>query len=216
MGDTLKAGASLSVGESLISANRTYTVTLREGGDLVLLADDAVVWSSGTDGTGATTATLREDGNFVLTTDGGASVWNSGTAGESGVWLVLQNDRNLVLYEGEGQAVWSSHTFVWPPTPPPGQARPPVRQRAAKPAAKSRIPLDPITTADGATLVPVTRISLVGGRTVVGAFTIKDGKTTWTPAIDGGRVAMLGVLTGLIAATLGAAAVYRKPPWPSL
>ncbi|WP_372512409.1 hypothetical protein [Gordonia aquimaris] len=49
-----------------------------------------------------------------------------------------------------------------------------------------------------------------------GAMTSAGAATTWTPVVDGGRVALIGVVTGLIAATLGSAAVLRQPPWPRM
>lgn len=75
---------------------------------------------------------------------------------------------------------------------------------------------DPITIDDHTTMIPVTRRGLRGTRVPVGAYTVTDGSTTWTPAVDQGRVALIGVLTGLIAATLGTAAVLRQPPWPRM
>lgn len=73
---------------------------------------------------------------------------------------------------------------------------------------------EPIRIDDHTTVVPVSRRSLRGRATAVGIFTISGGTTTWTPAVDGGRVALIGVLTGLVAASLGSAAVLRQPPWP--
>ncbi|WP_072802944.1 hypothetical protein [Rhodococcoides yunnanense] len=69
---------------------------------------------------------------------------------------------------------------------------------------------------DHTTVLPVSRRTRWGGAVPVGIFTVTEGSTTWTPAIDGGRVALIGVLTGLIAATLGSAAVLRQPPWPKM
>ena len=84
----------------------------------------------------------------------------------------------------------------------------------------------PYETADGVTVVPVAKL---GGRQrgaqdtdlrlaarPVGVFVIKDGEATWTPAVDSTRIALVGALTGLIAATLGTLAMVRRPPWPDL
>ncbi len=85
----------------------------------------------------------------------------------------------------------------------------------------------PYETADGATVVPVARVR---GRTrpvaqdtdlhltarPVGVFVIKEGEATWVPAVDSTRIALVGALTGLIAATLGTLAMVRRPPWPDL
>jgi hypothetical protein len=33
------------------------------------------------------------------------------------------------------------------------------------------------------------------------------------PAFDANRIALIGVLTGLLAAVIGSLAVFRQPPW---
>lgn len=63
-------------------------------------------------------------------------------------------------------------------------------------------------TADGATIVPVVR--------PVGVFVVKDGKATWQPAVDATRIALMGILVGLVSATLAGIAMIRRPPWPDL
>ncbi len=75
---------------------------------------------------------------------------------------------------------------------------------------------DPITIDERTTMIPVSRRGFRGRPTAVGAYTVTDGATTWTPAVDSGRVALIGVLTGLVAAALGSAAVLRQPPWPRM
>jgi hypothetical protein len=84
------------------------------------------------------------------------------------------------------------------------------------------------TTADGTTVIPVTTVrglSRPGGREgrfalsakPAGAFVIKDGgKAVWIPAVDAGRIAMMGILVGLVAAGLAGVAMVRRPPWPDL
>jgi hypothetical protein len=47
-------------------------------------------------------------------------------------------------------------------------------------------------------------------------FTIRNGQASWTPAVDGGRIALIGVITGLLAAAIGSLAVLRQPPWPRI
>ena len=83
----------------------------------------------------------------------------------------------------------------------------------------------PYETADGVTVVPVARVRGRHGvadadlrltARPVGVFVIKDGEATWTPAVDSTRIALVGALTGLIAATLGTLAMVRRPPWPDL
>ena len=69
---------------------------------------------------------------------------------------------------------------------------------------------------DRTIILPVSRRSTRGAETAVGVFTITDGTATWTPAVDMGRIHLIGAVTGLIAATVGCAAVLRRPPWPNV
>ena len=63
-------------------------------------------------------------------------------------------------------------------------------------------------TPDGAIVIPVSK--------PVGVFVIKDGTPIWSPAADGTRIAMMGILVGLVAASLAGIAMVRRPPWPDL
>jgi hypothetical protein len=36
------------------------------------------------------------------------------------------------------------------------------------------------------------------------------------PAVDAGRIAMMGILVGLVSAALAGVAMVRRPPWPDL
>jgi hypothetical protein len=86
---------------------------------------------------------------------------------------------------------------------------------------------EPYETSDGATVIPVARIR--AGRapsnqdadqginaTPLGVFVIHGGEASWVPAVDANRVALIGVLTGLLAAVIGSLAVLRQPPWPRI
>lgn len=75
---------------------------------------------------------------------------------------------------------------------------------------------DPHTAADGATIIAVSSVRSDGSRTAAGLFVVVDGKCTWTPAVDQTRIAMFGIAVGLVAATISALAVLRRPPWPDL
>lgn len=93
--------------------------------------------------------------------------------------------------------------------------------------AAAQIYGQPYETADGVTVVPVAKVR---GRTrpsapdadlrlsarPVGVFVIKNGEATWVPAVDKTRIAMLGALTGLVAAGFATLAMVRRPPWPDL
>jgi hypothetical protein len=63
-------------------------------------------------------------------------------------------------------------------------------------------------TPDGATIIPVSK--------PVGVFVIKDGRPIWSPAADGTRIALMGILVGLVASALAGIAMIRRPPWPDL
>jgi hypothetical protein len=78
----------------------------------------------------------------------------------------------------------------------------------------SRVFGQPYETPDGATVIPVTKVRR--GARPAGVFVIKDGKARWMPAVDGERIAMMGILVGLVSATLAGVAMVRRPPWPDL
>ncbi|KLI07016.1 hypothetical protein ACT17_05100 [Mycolicibacterium conceptionense] len=88
---------------------------------------------------------------------------------------------------------------------------------ATDPAATSRVFGEPYVTPDGATVIPVSRVShRPGNSRPLGIFVVKDGEPTWVPAVDHTRIALLGELIGLVAATLATAAMLRRPPWPDV
>jgi hypothetical protein len=108
MGDTLRTGEQLGLGQSL--DNGAYRLVLQQDGNLVLEESGSPVWASGTDGHGVTKAVLQPDGNFVLYSDDGQARWASQTDGKAADRLTLQADRNVVLYGKDGAALWSSGT----------------------------------------------------------------------------------------------------------
>jgi hypothetical protein len=67
-------------------------------------------------------------------------------------------------------------------------------------------------TADGSTVIPVAK----PGGNPLGIFVVKDGKATFVPAVDASRIAMMGILVGLVSAALAGVAMVRRPPWPDL
>jgi hypothetical protein len=67
---------------------------------------------------------------------------------------------------------------------------------------------EPYQTTDGATVIPVAK--------PLGVFVIRGGEASWVPAIDQSRIALIGVLTGLLAAVIACLAVLRQPPWPRI
>lgn len=76
----------------------------------------------------------------------------------------------------------------------------------------TRVYGQPYQIADGTTVIPVAKVR--GG--ALGVFVIKDGVARWIPAVDATRVALMGILVGLVSATLAGVAMVRRPPWPDL
>ena len=70
----------------------------------------------------------------------------------------------------------------------------------------------PCETADGTTVIPVSRVR--GG--ALGVFVVKDGEAKWVPAADTTRIALLGICVGLVSAAFAGVAMVRRPPWPDL
>lgn len=88
-------------------------------------------------------------------------------------------------------------------------------------ATTSRVFGDPYVTSDGATVIPASKVCdrPGSGRSdsrPLGIFVIKDGTPTWVPAVDTTRIALMGELIGLVAATLATVAMVRRPPWPDV
>ena len=86
---------------------------------------------------------------------------------------------------------------------------------------------EPYQTPDGATVITVAKVRSKGKRRAgdggedvtaapMGVFVVRDDQTHWIAAVDTNRMALIGVLTGLVAAVIGSLAVLRRPPWPDL
>jgi hypothetical protein len=91
----------------------------------------------------------------------------------------------------------------------------------------------PYENSDGATIIMVSRVrgkvrpaklesadgpgdEVAVRAKPVGVFVIRGDDVKWEPAIDATRIALVGAVTGLIAATLATLAMVRRPPWPDL
>jgi hypothetical protein len=82
----------------------------------------------------------------------------------------------------------------------------------------------PYQTADGATVIAVSKVrgKLAAGEEIevrakpVGVFVIRGEDVKWEAAVDATPIALIGVITGLVAATLGTLAMVRRPPWPDI
>lgn len=91
---------------------------------------------------------------------------------------------------------------------------------------KSIVYGEPYTTADGTLVITVAKVRTRGSGAdgapletrarPLGVFVVKDGNAQWQAAFNADRASTLGILTGLISAVLGLAALIRRPPWPDL
>ena len=80
---------------------------------------------------------------------------------------------------------------------------------------KGRVYGEPYRMADGGTVITVAKVR-AGTATPVGVFVVHAGTARWVPAIDADRIALIGVITGLLSAVLACVAMVRRPPWPDL
>ena len=83
-----------------------------------------------------------------------------------------------------------------------------ARQPDAPPGSGSGAFGQSYQTPDGATIIPLSHPP--------GIFVVKDGKPIWTAASNDTRIALFGILVGLVAATLAGVTMVRRPPWPDL
>jgi uncharacterized spore protein YtfJ len=80
---------------------------------------------------------------------------------------------------------------------------------------RGRVYGEPYRMADGSTVITVAKVR-AGNSTPIGVFVVHGGTARWVAAVDANRIALIGVITGLISAVLASAAVLRRPPWPDL
>jgi hypothetical protein len=76
---------------------------------------------------------------------------------------------------------------------------------------------EPFESKDGTVVITVSR---PGWRDrparPIGLYTVASGRTTFTPAVDASRVALIGACAGFAAAVIATVAVLRRPPWPEM
>lgn len=80
---------------------------------------------------------------------------------------------------------------------------------------RGRVYGEPYRIAGGGTVIPVAKVH-AGTATPMGLFVIHGDTVRWVAAVDANRIALIGVITGLISAVIGSLAVLRRPPWPDL
>ncbi|GEM_PF-5122051 len=91
-------------GQSIVSSNGQYRLTMQSDGNLVMYDGNGRVRYHFA-GSGAV-AIMQTDGNFVEYTLFGTPVWNTQTWGNPGSSLHIQNDGNLVVYNPHGMPLW--------------------------------------------------------------------------------------------------------------
>jgi len=92
-------------------------------------------------------------------------------------------------------------------------------KRSELPSAESWVYGEPHQTADGATVITAARVSGDDAgvtATPLGVMVIRGDHAKWVAAVDADRIALIGVLTGLLSAVIASLAVLRRPPWPDL
>ena len=188
MSDTLTEGQKLVRGESLVSANGAYSLTLQEDGNLVLASRGNAIWSSSTNGQDVVRAEVQPDGNFVLYT-ADKPVWHTDTKGKKDVRLVLQDDRNLVLYSGNG-AAWSTKTETDQPPPPEPEA-----------ASESATDTGPEDTAEAAAAPVEEAAGEPVPEPAARTYTVVSGDTLWAIAEqfygDGSKYQVIADASGI-------------------
>jgi hypothetical protein len=76
---------------------------------------------------------------------------------------------------------------------------------------------EPYEASNGSVIVTVSRGGWCGfPERAIGIYTVTAAGTTWTPAVDASRHALIGVCTRLLAALISTIAVLRRPPWPEM
>lgn len=105
----LTAGEKLTIGQSLLSADRYNCLRLNEQGSAEMYKDFIKIWSTPQAGKNAELV-MQQDGNLVLYNASGTAIWDSGTSGNDNAGLHLQTDGNLVVYREDWQYIWQSNT----------------------------------------------------------------------------------------------------------
>ncbi|MDQ2839234.1 MAG: hypothetical protein M3Y89_17790 [Actinomycetota bacterium] len=107
---TLTQGQSLASGQSLVSPDGRLSFIMQGDGNLVLYGPSGPLWSSRSQGPGAS-AVLQGDGNLVVYA-GGVPRFASRTRGSD--QLTVQSDGNVVIY-GPSGPLWATNTVLAPP-----------------------------------------------------------------------------------------------------
>jgi hypothetical protein len=80
---------------------------------------------------------------------------------------------------------------------------------------RGRVYGEPYRMVDGGTVITVAKVR-GDNSTPVGVFVVHGGRARWVAAVDADRIALIGVITGLLCGVIASAALLRRPPWPDL
>lgn len=109
--DTLASGASLTAGQSLVSANGIYTLVVSPNGLVYMqnIQSGDRYWVVGKLGQGNPILSMFTTGNLVLKEGSPQQQqWTSGTQQFAGAYARILGNGNLVIYDANGDAVWSA------------------------------------------------------------------------------------------------------------
>lgn len=177
--DRLANGASLATGQSMVSRYNGYRLVLRSDGNVVILTlKNAVLWQSGTVGTGGTRLTVGTNGNLTLTTAKGAITWQTQSVGVASPSLLLGTTGTATLTDATGRTAWSSALGYVHDTLATGGALKVSQSMVARGGAFT------LTLGNDGNLVETA----TGGRSVWSTDTAGSGATSLTVRTDGNVV----------------------------
>ena len=105
-GSVLSPGAELDTGQSVVSPNGDYRLTMQGDGNLVEYGSDNVaIWASGTRATGSR-AVMQGDGNLVVYNKNDVALWATGTDGNPGATLSLDDTGETDVLSPSGHRLW--------------------------------------------------------------------------------------------------------------
>merc|ERR1719231_1101955 len=111
--DTLRVHEKLNEGQSLVSSNGSYRMTMQGDGNLVLYRGSHPLWASGTDGCGpGCHAVLHHDNLFAVYNSRHQCIWDSQlcNSADGSHYVVMQNDGNFVQYDSSNRPIWCTRT----------------------------------------------------------------------------------------------------------
>lgn len=110
--EAMQQGQSLIHGQSLISRNGWYRLTLRNDGNLVLSGPPGILWASNTAGNeDVQRVVLEHNGKLVMYSRDEVAVWvsHTGRQAQTQTKLKVQNDGSVVIIAGK-KVLWAIRT----------------------------------------------------------------------------------------------------------